>query len=831
MTIVDGTSINYQPAANFFGQETFTYTTNDGTPGNDDTATVTITVTPVNDRPTAADDSFNVSANSRGNVLDILGNDSILPDSGETLKILVVSSGSAGGTVLIVGGHQIDYSPSADFVGHETFVYAISDGNGGFDTATVRVTMRAEGGNNAPVANPDASTTDENNPVTVDVLANDTDVDSSDDPSNFSLDSVSIFSIGGLPGSQAALNVPADLKVGTDLPIIPVAGGPLIDSGTGDAITGLENLIGPFLGSAPDAGAHELGLGTAWTGPRDFTNLLAYGLPAGWSVAPLGELSNYQDFGAPASVGANDFRLLLVQDNPGDARAFLLVTFEQLAGNSRWSRYDDILDGDAGDTVQVGPVDFRDGLGGSLVSRGANVNLVGARVDDEGVLNVLGGVVPGQLGQVQDEMFTFIRSLYYAWNLQATSNPISITMAAAPAQGVVPAGTAAAANSGNSISAGIVSGDVTFTSASILWDVQGDADGDATSSLRFRRQGTTQWRDALDPARVIFGADNRIAGSIFGLAPGTTYEFEISLSDPDGGSGSETTTLTTRAIPKITNPGSVIEVLDTDDLNAVLATASPGDTLLFHAGTYTSATRFGINQNYDGTAANPILLRAFGDGDVNFYGIDVKADYIWIDGFKIGAGGINDDAFLPTGVILTGNTGTGASHSIDSDGTEWVVLDNTLVGHRTDLNCSGSECFEGEGIEFEGRGHVAAFNDISFTGDAISYGVGNIDVHNNRIHEITDDTIEPDYAWDNYRIWENLAWQVGGSAVSFQPINGGPWYVFKNQFTGVGRPWKAGGGSGSRFNVANTVFSTIPNQNFQRDGRARQCFCQQLVGR
>ena len=45
MTIVGGTSINYQPAADFFGQETFTYTVNDGTPGSNDSATVIVTVT------------------------------------------------------------------------------------------------------------------------------------------------------------------------------------------------------------------------------------------------------------------------------------------------------------------------------------------------------------------------------------------------------------------------------------------------------------------------------------------------------------------------------------------------------------------------------------------------------------------------------------------------------------------------------------------------------------------------------------------------------------------------------------------------------------------
>jgi hypothetical protein len=48
-----GTAINYTPAANFSGTETFTYTISDGNSGTS-TATVTVTVTPINDPPTIA---------------------------------------------------------------------------------------------------------------------------------------------------------------------------------------------------------------------------------------------------------------------------------------------------------------------------------------------------------------------------------------------------------------------------------------------------------------------------------------------------------------------------------------------------------------------------------------------------------------------------------------------------------------------------------------------------------------------------------------------------------------------------------------------------------
>ena len=142
LSIFNGTAIDYRPAANFFGQETFTYTVTDGTPGNVATATVTVTVSPVNDAPTAQDDSFSVAINST-RTLDVLVNDTILPDSGETLTITSVSAGSAGGTLAIVGGQSIQYTPGAGFSGQETFTYTVNDGTpGSNDTATVTVNVQ-----------------------------------------------------------------------------------------------------------------------------------------------------------------------------------------------------------------------------------------------------------------------------------------------------------------------------------------------------------------------------------------------------------------------------------------------------------------------------------------------------------------------------------------------------------------------------------------------------------------------------------------------------------------------------------------------------------------
>ncbi|MDO6470109.1 cadherin-like domain-containing protein, partial [Neptunomonas phycophila] len=67
------------------------------------------------------------------------------------------------------------YMPDANFTGSDTITYIVTDGNGGTATATVAVTINAV--NDNPTTAGESATTDEDTPVTVDVLANDSDVD------------------------------------------------------------------------------------------------------------------------------------------------------------------------------------------------------------------------------------------------------------------------------------------------------------------------------------------------------------------------------------------------------------------------------------------------------------------------------------------------------------------------------------------------------------------------------------------------------------------------------------------------------------------------------
>ncbi|NLF30106.1 MAG: cadherin-like domain-containing protein, partial [Planctomycetes bacterium] len=80
----DGLSVSYQPAADFYGTDTFTYTITDED-GLTDTATVTVTVANMPDPPTAVDDAATVAEDSPATAIDVLANDTTSPDPNQTV--------------------------------------------------------------------------------------------------------------------------------------------------------------------------------------------------------------------------------------------------------------------------------------------------------------------------------------------------------------------------------------------------------------------------------------------------------------------------------------------------------------------------------------------------------------------------------------------------------------------------------------------------------------------------------------------------------------------------------------------------------------------------
>ena len=98
-------------------------------------------------------------------------------------------------------------------------------------------------------------------------------------------------------------------------------------------------------------------------------------------------------------------------------------------------------------------------------------------------------------------------------------------------------------------SAGAVTTPYPTTQAiSIEWAIAGDSNNNGTVAVRFRKQGASTWQLGMPLLRVPAGSNttgdfgsgggkwsNHHAGSLFDLDPATTYDIELTLTDPDGG--------------------------------------------------------------------------------------------------------------------------------------------------------------------------------------------------------------------------------------------------------------------------------------------------------
>lgn len=160
-------TFTYTPKPNFNGSDSFTVTVNDGK-GGIVTATVNITVTPVNDAPIAIDNAIVTNANTAV-VIPILAND-VKGDSNINPGSVVITQQPLNGTISInpITG-AVTYTPNAGFYGADNFKYTVKDVSGDVsNVANVSIMV-----NQAPTAVDDNALTEINTAVTLTVLAND----------------------------------------------------------------------------------------------------------------------------------------------------------------------------------------------------------------------------------------------------------------------------------------------------------------------------------------------------------------------------------------------------------------------------------------------------------------------------------------------------------------------------------------------------------------------------------------------------------------------------------------------------------------------------------
>ncbi|WP_310622361.1 tandem-95 repeat protein [Flexibacterium corallicola] len=174
VAILNGIDIVYQPDANFYGSDSFTYTIRDSG-GQTNTGTVSVTVTSVNDNPVATGESRTILEDTDLVLTfdELLANDSDADN--DELTISAVSGASGGAVSLDAQAQTIKFDSGLNFNGLGSFTYTVSDGNGGTDTASVSINITPV--NDVPIAIGDSATTIEEQSVTIDVLSNDLEFD------------------------------------------------------------------------------------------------------------------------------------------------------------------------------------------------------------------------------------------------------------------------------------------------------------------------------------------------------------------------------------------------------------------------------------------------------------------------------------------------------------------------------------------------------------------------------------------------------------------------------------------------------------------------------
>ena len=182
-------TLTFTPNADFNGTGlSFTYVAKDFSGGlESNTATVNYSVTAVNDAPVAVFDVVSgtedtpVTFDVRTNDTDV---DGPFPLNVTQINGIAISVGSPvtladGAQVALNAGGTLTYTPAANANGARGFSYTVSDGTA---SSVGNVTVNLAAVNDAPVANNNGSAANpiavvEDTPTSINVLANDTDVD------------------------------------------------------------------------------------------------------------------------------------------------------------------------------------------------------------------------------------------------------------------------------------------------------------------------------------------------------------------------------------------------------------------------------------------------------------------------------------------------------------------------------------------------------------------------------------------------------------------------------------------------------------------------------
>ncbi len=386
----------------------------------------------------------------------------------------------------------------------------------------------------------------------------------------------------------------------------------------------------------------------------------------------------------------------------------------------------------------------------------------------------------------------------------------------------------APAFAGNAVKPGAFRSDPpTLRCISFRWYLDGDDNGNATCTLRYRKVGDARWKEALPLLRVnresvgSYRCGNLLAGSVMFLQPATEYEANLVLSDPDGGKAEKTVRVTTRGVPRAPQPLRTLYVYPQDYAGKRKAPAfasfrnacnalKPGDLLLVHPGEYKGNVAFSVQASAERT----VVIRWAGGGEAVIRG---KSGSGKSTGFNLVVSG-SRHVFIEKLTLRGGDwaiRGEDTQHLVvrrckilevstgirtySATSRNWYIADNEITGINKAWYPRPGKGYMSPahtGINLYGRGHVVCYNRIRKFGDCLAianFGAPKedvglhcvaIDFHNNDLFEAKDDPLETDYGCHNIRVWRNRLYS-GHTGVSAQPLFGGPVYFIRNEMYGI----------------------------------------------
>ncbi len=366
---------------------------------------------------------------------------------------------------------------------------------------------------------------------------------------------------------------------------------------------------------------------------------------------------------------------------------------------------------------------------------------------------------------------------------------------------------AVAANSaaaGNAAKAGkVVEESPTLKCLGVRWFVAGDDNQNAQVLVGYRKVGEAKWRRGLNLFRVDSSGmrkavrppagETLFAGSVFDLEEDTEYEVKLVLSDPDGVGAERILQMKTWAEPKMPPGGRTVDVRP-GGLAAALGQSKPDDTLRLAPGVYrgTFAPKSGTSERPIAIVGSPggkTILDGQGSSNViSASGLhDVFFENLALQNAKYGIA-VNEGARITVRRCTIRDVDYGFVAQRNGDRQQRIyIADNVMTGRSRWPRTEGIE--SRRGVQIAGTGHVVCYNRISNFADAIDtfsvYPCAAIDFYGNDISECTDDGIEMDYSEHNTRCFDNRLTNVF-QAISAQPAQGGPVYIFRNAMYNVG---------------------------------------------